>query len=102
MNMPNLASRHHWMRRSCSGGGLAGLCVTAAVGWAGVCSLHATPVNLLSDEDDKAIEWFREGFTLYYGYLLACRGGLMQLPTYIETRQKNSWVSSGSGSLPSE
>lgn len=42
-------------------------------------------MGLSSDEDDKAIEWFREGFTLYYGYLLACRGGLMQLPTYIES-----------------
>src|ERR1039457_4168766 len=42
-------------------------------------------MGLLSDEDDRSIEWFREGFTLYYGYLLACRGGRMQLPTYIES-----------------
>jgi predicted metalloprotease with PDZ domain len=39
---------------------------------------------LPSSEDLEAIEWFREGFVTYYGYLLALRAGLIQLPAYLE------------------
>ena len=36
-------------------------------------------------EDWNAIEWFREGFVSYYGYLLALRAGFIQLPAYLES-----------------
>src|ERR1700722_2339662 len=36
-------------------------------------------------EDQSAIEWFREGFVTYYGYLLALRTRLIQLPAYLES-----------------
>jgi len=39
----------------------------------------------LSGDDSHAIEWFREGFTTYYGYLLALRAHLIQLPAYVES-----------------
>lgn len=37
-----------------------------------------------SPEDWREIEWFREGFVSYYGYLLALRAGLIQLPAYLD------------------
>lgn len=38
-----------------------------------------------SPEDWKTIEWFREGFVSYYGYLLALRADLIKLPAYLES-----------------
>jgi predicted metalloprotease with PDZ domain len=34
--------------------------------------------------DHKKIDWFREGFTQYYGYLLVHRAGLMPLLNYVD------------------
>jgi predicted metalloprotease with PDZ domain len=38
----------------------------------------------LPSKDWNAIEWFREGFVTYYGYLLALQARLIQLPAYLE------------------
>lgn len=51
-------------------------------------------MGLISGED--SIEWFREGFVTYYGYLLAYRAGLIQLPAYIENVNRDLRNPSGS------
>jgi len=56
-------------------------------------------MGVLSPEERDAIEWFREGFVTYYGYLLALRAQLIQLPTYLESvnRDLRSFAGSTSG-----
>lgn len=49
-------------------------------------------------EDWKAIEWFREGFVSYYGYLLALRAGFIQLPAYLESVNRDLRMFPGSHS----
>jgi len=51
-----------------------------------------------SPEDWKTIEWFREGFVTYYGYLLALRAGLLQLPAYLENVNRDLRIFPGSRS----
>lgn len=51
-----------------------------------------------SPEDWNAIEWFREGSVAYYGYLLAWRAGLIQLPAYIESVNRDLRMFPGSRS----
>jgi predicted metalloprotease with PDZ domain len=41
-------------------------------------------MGLSASAEGRALEWFSEGFTFYYGYLLAYRAGLIQLPAYME------------------
>jgi predicted metalloprotease with PDZ domain len=41
-------------------------------------------MGLSASADSSALEWFSEGVTFYYGYLLAYRAGLIQLPGYVE------------------
>ena len=41
--------------------------------------------GISSPEDWAAIEWFREGFVTYYGYLLSLRAGLIRMPAYVES-----------------
>jgi predicted metalloprotease with PDZ domain len=48
-------------------------------------AFHAWNPRRMGDvPDHKKIEWFREGFTQYYAYLLVRRTGLMPLADYIE------------------
>jgi predicted metalloprotease with PDZ domain len=51
-----------------------------------------------SPEDWKAIEWFREGFVSYYGYVLALRANLIQLPAYLDNLNRDLRVFPGSQS----
>jgi len=51
-----------------------------------------------SPRDWKAIEWFREGFVSYYGYLLALRAGFIQLPAYLESLNRDLRLFPGSHS----
>jgi predicted metalloprotease with PDZ domain len=51
-----------------------------------------------SPEDWKAIEWFREGFVSYYGYLLALRAGFIRLPAYLESVNREVRIFPGSRS----
>jgi predicted metalloprotease with PDZ domain len=37
----------------------------------------------------NAMEWFREGFVSYYGYLLALRAQLISLPAYLENLNRD-------------
>ena len=53
-------------------------------------------MGLLSNSDDHAIEWFREGFTQYYGYLLAYRAGLLQFSAYVDSLNRDLRDSPGS------
>ena len=47
-------------------------------------AFHAWNPGRMGDVPDcKKIEWFREGFTEYYAYLLVHRAGLMALPEYL-------------------
>jgi predicted metalloprotease with PDZ domain len=48
--------------------------------------------------DWEAIEWFREGLVTYYGYLLALRAGLIQLPAYLENVNRDLRILPGSRS----
>jgi predicted metalloprotease with PDZ domain len=41
-------------------------------------------MGLIPQNGEKSIEWFREGFTKYYEYLLLYRAGLMPLTDYLE------------------
>jgi predicted metalloprotease with PDZ domain len=41
-------------------------------------------MGYLPEDNASSLYWFSEGFTQYYGYLLAYRAGLMTLPAYIE------------------
>jgi predicted metalloprotease with PDZ domain len=41
-------------------------------------------MGLIPQNGEKSIEWFREGFTKYYEYLLLYRTDLMPLPDYLE------------------
>ena len=41
-------------------------------------------MGLIPPNGERSIEWFREGFTTYYEYLLLYRAGLMPLPDYVE------------------
>lgn len=43
-------------------------------------------------EEWDTIEWFREGFVAYYGYLLAFRASLMELPRYVESINRDLWL----------
>lgn len=45
--------------------------------------------NPSSPKEWAAIEWFREGFVSYYGYLLALRAGLLQMPTYLDSLNRD-------------
>lgn len=49
-------------------------------------------------QDWKAIEWFREGFVSYYGYLLALRAGFIQLSEYLESLNRELRIFPGSHS----
>ncbi len=49
-------------------------------------------------ENWKAIEWFREGFVSYYGYLLALRASFIQLPAYLESVNRDLRLFPGSRS----
>lgn len=51
-----------------------------------------------SPEDWQVIEWFREGLVTYYGYLLALRAGLIQLPVYLESVNRDLRMFPGSHS----
>ena len=53
-------------------------------------------MGFFSGEDYQALEWFREGFTQYYGYLLACRAGLIEFPAYIDNINRDLRDSPGS------
>ena len=47
-------------------------------------AFHAwNPRRMGIEADGQKIEWFREGFTQYYGYLLVHRAGLMPLSDYM-------------------
>ena len=37
-----------------------------------------------TEDTETSLDWFSEGFTQYYAYLLTYRAGLMTLPAYIE------------------
>jgi predicted metalloprotease with PDZ domain len=41
-------------------------------------------MGLIPQNGEKSIEWFREGLTTYYEYLLLYRAGMMPLPAYVE------------------
>ena len=49
-------------------------------------------------EDCHAIEWFREGFVSYYGYVLALRAGLISLPAYLGNLNRDLRIFPGSHS----
>jgi predicted metalloprotease with PDZ domain len=55
-------------------------------------------MGLSASADSSALEWFSEGFTFYYGYLLAYRAGLIQLPAYVENINGDLQHSSDSSS----
>jgi predicted metalloprotease with PDZ domain len=42
-------------------------------------------MGALSSESDRATVWFKEGFTNYYGYLLAYRTGALPLAAYVDS-----------------
>jgi predicted metalloprotease with PDZ domain len=62
-------------------------------------TFHAWNPRRMGDasSEENAIEWFREGFTTYYGYLLAYRAGLIDLPEYVENVNRDLRDSAGSG-----
>jgi predicted metalloprotease with PDZ domain len=45
---------------------------------------NPTRMGSLPQHAEASIDWFKEGFTRYYGDLLVYRAGWMTLPTYIE------------------
>jgi predicted metalloprotease with PDZ domain len=48
-------------------------------------SFHAWNPGKMGDvPDEKKINWFREGFTTYYAYLLVQKAGLMPLADYVD------------------
>jgi len=55
-------------------------------------------MGLFAPANGSALEWFSEGFTFYYGYLLAYRAGLIQLPAYVENINGDLLHSSDSSS----